>query len=88
MENFYVLIGLDPQIDKQAVFKSLDCYEDSPVYEDFDEEYEAIYEDMVKLLEPVGILGFGTLPKEIETRNYKAGTPIIYAVLSIGDGIK
>lgn len=88
MENFYVLTGLEPKIDKEAVFKSLDCYEDSPVYEDFDEEYEEIYDEMVSLLEPVGILGFGTLPKEIETKKYKAGTPVIYAVLSVGDGIK
>lgn len=88
MENFYVLTGLEPKINKAEVFKSLDCYEDSPVYEDFDEEYEDIYEDMVKLLEPVGILGFGTMPKSIETKKYKAGTPIIYAVISIGNGIK
>ena len=43
---------------------------------------------MLALVEPVGILGFGTLPKSVETKKYKAGTPIIYMVTSIGDGIK
>ena len=50
--------------------------------------YEEIYEDMLALVEPVGIFGFGILPKSVETKKYKAGTPIIYMVTSIGDGIK
>lgn len=88
MENFYELHNLTFKIDRAAVFKSLNCYEDSPVYEDFMDTYEAIYEEMVSLVEPVGILGFGILPKSIETKKYKEGTPIIYMVTSIGDGIK
>lgn len=88
MESFYELDHLVPKLDRDAVLKAMDCYEDSPVYEDVIEEYEEIRDDMLKLAEPVGILGFGTLPKEIETKKYKAGTPVIYAVLSIGDGIR
>lgn len=88
MKNFYVLDGFDPKIELRSVLKAMDCYEDSPVYEEVIEEYEEIYEEMLSLVEPVGILGFGTLPKEVETKKYKAGTPVIYAVTSIGDGIK
>ena len=87
MENFYELEGLVPKLNKSAVLKAMDCYEDSPVYEEVSEEYEEICEEMLKLTKPVGILGFGTLPEGIETKKYKAGTPVIYAVISIGDGI-
>ena len=88
MENFYEIDHLVPKLDRDSVLKAMDCYEDSPVYEEVVDEYEEICEDMLKLAEPVGILGFGTLSESIETKQYKAGTPVIYAVLSIGDGIK
>ena len=88
MENFYEIDHLVPKLDKAAVLKAMDCYEDSPVYEEVADEYEEIRDDMLGLAEPVGILGFGILPKSIETKKYKAGTPVIYAVLSIGDGIR
>lgn len=66
----------------------MDCYEDSPVYEEVVDTYEEIYEDMLSLVEPVGILGFGTLPESVATEKYKAGTPVVYMVMSIGNGIK
>lgn len=88
MENFYELDNLVPSLHLNAVLKAMDCYEDSPVYEEVVDEYHEICDEMLNIAEPVGILGFGTLPKSIETKKYKEGTPIIYAVLSIGDGIK
>ena len=44
MENFYELEGLVPKLNKSAVLKAMDCYEDSPVYEEVSEEYEEICE--------------------------------------------
>ena len=88
MKNFYELDQLVPALDLNAVLKAMDCYEDSPVYEEVVDEYYEICDDMLRMAEPVGILGFGTLPKSIETKKYKEGTPVIYAVLSIGDKIK
>lgn len=88
MGNFYELDKLEPKPDRSAVMKAMDCYEDNPLYEELVEEYEEICDSMLKLAKPVGILGFSTLPEAIATEKYKAGTPVIYAVLSIGDGIK
>ena len=88
MDTFYELDKLAPKSDLKSVLVTMDCHEDSPVYEEVVEEYEEICEQMLSLAEPVGILGFGTLPHEISTEKYKTGTPIIYAVLSIGDKIK
>lgn len=88
MENFYELHNLKFKIQKESVLKAMDCYEDSPVYEEVVDTYEEIYEDMMSLVEPVGILGFGTLPEAVATEKYKAGTPVVYMVMSIGNGIK
>lgn len=88
MEKFYEIDGLAAKLNKQSVLKAMECYEDSPVYEEVMQEYDEIHEEMLALAEPVGILGVGTMPKEIATKAYKEGTPIIYAVISIGDGIK
>ena len=88
MENFYELHNLKFKIQKESVLKAMDCYEDSPVYEEVVDTYEEIYEEMLSLVEPVGILGFGTLPESVATEKYKAGTPIAYMVASIGNGIK
>lgn len=37
---------LHAEIDRETVLKTMDCYEDSPVYEKVIEEYEEILEDM------------------------------------------
>lgn len=88
MENFYELHNLKFKIQKESVLKAMDCYEDSPVYEEVVDTYEEIYENMLSLVEPVGILGFGTLPESVATEKYEAGTPVVYMVMSIGNGIK
>lgn len=88
MKNFYELDGLVPKIELKSTLKAMDCYENSPVYEEVVEEYQEIYEEMLSLAEPVGILGFGKLSAQSATDEYPEGTPVIYAVTSIGDGIK
>lgn len=87
MDN-WVLKELHAEIDRETVLKTMDCYEDSPVYEEVIEEYEELLEEMKKLVEPVGILGMGRLTPELETPDYKAGTSVIFAVLSVGNKIK
>lgn len=88
MNNFYELTGLSYKIERDVVFKTINCYEDSPVYEDILETYEEIYDEMYSLVEPVAVLGFGTMPESIATAKYKAGTPVLYMVSSVGDGLK
>ena len=88
MDKFYELKDLKFAIRQKNSFDNMNCFEDSPVYEDVVECFEAVYDDMVALVEPVGVLGVGTLPEVIASEKYPAGTPVIYAVTSIGDGIK
>lgn len=84
----WILEGLQIQIDKEEVFKMIDCYEDSPVYEEVAEEYDEILEDMRAVLKPIGIIGLGEITENIATEKYPAGTRTIFAVLSVGNEIK
>lgn len=86
--DYCVLENLHWKIEMEPVLKTMDCYEDSPVYEEVVEEYEENIEEMKRLVEPVGILGMGKLSEAIATEKYKAGTPVIFAVLSVGNGLK
>lgn len=87
MQNFYELDGFELKAERKSILAHVDCYEDSPVYEMMCEEYEDIIDEMMDLARPVGIIGFGTLPKSAATDDYKEGTPIIYGLCSIGGAI-
>lgn len=86
--DYCILEGLQAQIDKEEVLKTMDCYEDSPVYDEVLEEYEEIIGEMQTLIEPIGIIGFGKITENIATEKYPAGTRTIFAVLSVGNAIK
>ena len=88
MENFYEIDKLCPKIELKSVLKTMDCYEDSPVYEEVVEEYEDHYEEAMRLCDPVGVIGFGEIPAELANKKYPEGTKVIYAVMSVGNGLK
>ena len=88
MDNFYVLDNLKVNMEMERVLHAIDCAPDSPVYEEIVEEYRNIYDDMLALAEPVGILGVGVLSEISATTEYPAGTKVVYAVLSVGDRIR
>lgn len=86
--DYCILEGLHARIDKDEVLKTMDCYEDSPVYEEVAEEYEEIVGEAQSLVEPIGIIGMGEITEKLASEKYPAGTPVIFAVLSIGNAIK
>lgn len=83
-----ILQSLHWNIEMEPVLKGMDCFEESPVYEEVVEEYRENLEEMKKLVEPSGIIGMGKLTEATATEKYPAGTPVIYAVLSVGSGLK
>lgn len=88
MNECYILEGLKVSSNLDSVMLLIDCKKDSPIYEEMTEEYEELWPEMLELAEPVGIIGFGVLPELGEECVYPAGTRVIYAVTSVGDGIK
>lgn len=88
MRQFYELDDLKVKIDRASVLKAIDCREDSPAYGEMIKEYEAVLEEVTALIEPVGILGFSRLSEHAAAKDYEKGTPVIYAVTSVGNGVK
>ena len=88
MEQVYLIDGLKAQLNMDLVLHAIDCMPDNPVYEEYTDEYADIHEELLKMAEPVGILGFGELTDKTATDEYEAGTKIIFAVTSVGDKIK
>lgn len=88
MKDVFILENLKVNMEMERVLHAIDCAPDSPVYEEITEEYLDICEDMLALTQPRGILGMGSLSEAAATEEYPAGTRVIYAVLSIGDGIR
>ncbi len=85
MKKTYVLDKLTARVTLELVLHGLDCAEDSPVYEEFAEEFHRIYPKAEKMIRPVGMLGFGELPEQIPAEEFPAGTKVLYGVLSIGE---
>ena len=88
MEQIFILDDLHSKIDKDTVLNSIDCKIDSPVYEDVAKEFDSIYPEAMSLVEPTGIIGFGTVTENASTVKYPTGTKVLFAVLSVGDKIK
>lgn len=86
--DYRILNKFHIQIDKDEVLKTMDCYENSPVYEEVTEEYDEIIEEAQDLIKPVGIIGLGEITENIATEKYPAGIRVIFAVLSVGNEIK
>lgn len=87
MEAFYYIDGFQVKIDREQVMHAIDCMPDNPVYEDMVEEYQEIYPEILQLVKPLGIIGFGSLSQQSATAEFPAGSRVLYAVISVGDGI-
>lgn len=87
MNRFYIIDNPEIEIKLENVMSAMDCRQDSDIYETMTEEFYDVYDEVMKLLAPVGILGFGTVTKESATEKYPEGTRVIYAVTSVGEAI-
>ena len=88
MEDYRLLKDLSVRIDRDQVLRQIDCYEDSPVYEQVLEEYEDHIEELKALAEPCGIIGITNLPEDIRARGESPCAPVIYSVVSVGNALK
>lgn len=88
VERLYEIDKLKVLVKRESVFGALQCDETSPAYQEILEEYDAIIDEMMTLAQPVGILGIFSLSAETATDEFPEGTPVLYGVMSIGDGIR
>lgn len=83
MEKIKVLRDFHPFIDREKVFGQLNCYPDSPVYEEMEESFDEIKDEMLKLCKPVGVLALGRIPADYFQQEREA----VYALVTIGQEI-
>lgn len=51
------------RINKETAFQLMDCRKDNPMYEEMEELYEEIWQEMKPLIKPCGLLGFARAEK-------------------------
>ena len=69
--DYCVLENLHWKIEMEPVLKTMDCYEDSPVYEEVVEEYEENLEDMKKLVKPWASWEWESFPMLLPQKNIR-----------------
>lgn len=78
---------LKVKISRDEVFKQIECYEESSVYAEVERVFEEIKEEIYGLCEPVFLLENGTSEKEFAGDMIPEGTPVLFALCSIGEKI-
>lgn len=77
---------LKVEINRDEVFRQIDCYEDSELYEEVVEEYEEIEQEILSLCEPVFLMEYGNIGPELSRAGVPEGAPVIFALYSVGRG--
>ena len=82
-----VMIYTDFQIelDKNAVLDMMNCYSDSPVYEETAEEYEEVKQAIEKILDCKCVIAYDTILKQYEIPEVlPQGKNVFYTIVTIG----
>ena len=87
MDNIIELKDLNVKLSRDEVLRLMDCYEDSPIYEEVLEEYEEIKEEMLNMCRASVLFKFAQADERLLSKNLLSGTEVVYALYSIGGGI-
>lgn len=71
-------------VDRDAVFRMIDCREDSPVYEEMTEAYESLLPEVLDLAEGQCIFGTGEITGADASKDCPAGTKVLYVISTVG----
>ncbi len=82
-KNRKVLTEFHPVIEKKEVFRLLNCYPDSPAYEDMEEAYDELLGKMKELCSPRGVLAFGTIPAKYTEDNKEREA--VHVLVTVGN---
>lgn len=83
-EEVFILRKFDIRINRERVFKFLQCYEGSSAYDDMLEEYKELEPKILKMVSPAALLAFMTVGEHQETKKLPAGTRVLFAVTTVG----
>ena len=75
------------QFSRENILHLIDCYEDSPIYEEVREEYERMTQEAYERMEPAAVLEFGKIPKEAASPAAPEGTRALFLIVTVGKRI-
>ncbi len=76
------------RLDKSRIFKAIDCYEASPIYEEIEECYEALKEEVLSCVTPRVVFKVEDSPEtESMVSELETYESLIYSTNSLGEGI-
>ncbi len=87
MNEPIILRNLKVEINRENVFRFIDCFPDSPVYQEVEEEYERIIDQMLAFCKPVTILFFDTDKDTVSTSLLAEDAGLCYGIYTIGNEI-
>lgn len=76
-----------PRIDKDVVFRLINCYPDSPVYEEMEESFQDMEEKMYRLCCPVGVMAKGKIPASLDPKKEGKEREAIFVLVTVGQEI-
>lgn len=88
LKNHIKINNFKLKSNKDVVLDLMDCYPESPIYEEVVEEYVNLEKETRDLIEPVALIQFGKLKDSLKVEDYPTGTPSCYVFYTIGDKIK
>lgn len=87
MNDYEKITSFDITLNRETVFHLIDCYQDSPIYDEVVEEYSKLENEVCRLMEPAAYIKFGTLANQIGSDAAAEGNPVIYVLITIGNEI-
>ena len=75
------------ELNKKEVLRSMQCYEDSPLYEELAEEYEKWIPKVHASIEACALVSFGTIPKETALGGNYATKDAFFVLLTVGNQV-
>ncbi len=74
----------DISINEEAVFRTMNCEPDSPVYDEVVQAYEELLPQVKSRVEATCLFGVGEITDGDRTEEYPAGTKVIYVISTLG----
>lgn len=87
VENIRVLENFHPKIEKEMVFRQINCYPDSPVYEEMEDAFEDMLDEMYGLCKTRGVMALGKIPACYDPQKEGKERDAIYILTTVGQEI-
>ena len=72
------------EAERQHVLTAMDCFPDSPMYDEICDEYDEVYEELAALCRPVALAAFTKLEDGFADAGIPAGSGILCVLRSLG----